>query len=115
MPVTHGQTPDGAQWWKQSDVPMKGTQMPDDTLSGEEAAALGAKLDRLSRSLSPVELEFLKAALGLAAATLWAHTPQSLAGSSLQDLVIDIHEASAAGAISLNPVPLPPQMKGSSV
>jgi hypothetical protein len=91
---------------------MKGTRMPDDSLSGEEAAAFGAKLDQLGRSLSSAELGFLRGTLRLAAENLWARTAEPPADSSLQDLVIDIHQALAAQAISLNPIPLPPHMKG---
>ena len=86
--------------------------MPDDSLSGEEAAAFGTKLDQLGRILSPAELGFLKATLRLAAANLWARTAEPPADSSLRDLVIDIHQASAAHAISLNPMPIPSDMKG---
>ena len=86
--------------------------MPDDTLSSAEAAAFGAKLEQLGRSLSSAELGFLKATLRLAAANLWARMAEPPAESSLQELVIDIHQASGAQAISLNPLPIPSDMKG---
>jgi hypothetical protein len=91
---------------------MKGTRMTVDHLGGAEAAEFGAKLDQLGQSLSPAELRFLEAALRLAGANLWAHTTGLPSGSSLQDLVIDIQQASAAHAISLNPLPIPSDMKG---
>lgn len=81
-------------------------------LSGSEVAALGARLEALCREFSPSEQAFLKLALRLAAANLWAHTTDPLPDSSIQDLILDIHQAGSAHAISLNPLPLPQSPKG---
>jgi hypothetical protein len=91
---------------------MKGDGMTDDHLSGSEAEELGARLEALCREFSPRQQEFLKAALRLAAADVWARTNESLSESSIQDLIVDIQQAGAAHAISLNPLPLPLHLKG---
>lgn len=86
--------------------------MTDDHLSGREAEELGARLEAMCREFSPRQQEFLKAALRLAAADVWARTNEALSESSIQDLIVDIHQAGAAQAISFNPLPLPPNPKG---
>jgi hypothetical protein len=86
--------------------------MADDQLSGSEAEALGTRLETLCGEFSPREQEFLKSALGLAAAELWAHTNDPLPERSIQDLIVDIQQAGAVGAISLNPLPIPVNPKG---
>jgi hypothetical protein len=88
--------------------------MSDDHLSGGEAAALGARLEVLCREFSPSEQAFLKLALRLAAANLWAHTTDPLPDSGIQELIVDIYQAGSAHAISLNPMPIPTTPKGPS-
>jgi hypothetical protein len=87
--------------------------MIDDHLSGNEAADLGARLEALCREFSPRQQEFLKAALRLAAADLWARSSEPLAERGVQELIVDIHQAGSARAISLNPLPIPSNPKGS--
>jgi len=89
--------------------------MTDDHLSGSEAADLGTRLETLCREFSPRQQEFLKAALRLAAANLWAHRNDPLPESSIQELIVDIQLAGAAHAISLNPLPIPLNQKGPTV
>jgi hypothetical protein len=91
---------------------MKGAGMTDDHLSGSEATDLGTRLETLCREFSPRQQEFLKSALRLAAADLWARTNEPLPERSIRDLILDIQLAGAAGAISLNPLPIPPNQKG---
>jgi len=86
--------------------------MIDDHLSGSEAVDLGTRLETLCLEFSPREQEFLKSALGLAAAESWARADEPLPERSIQDLILDIQQAGAAGAISLNPLPIPPTPKG---
>lgn len=86
--------------------------MADDHLSGSEAVDLGTRLEALCREFSPKQQAFLKSALGLAAAELWAHTNDPLPERSIQDLIVDIQQAGATGAISLNPLPIPVNSKG---
>jgi hypothetical protein len=89
--------------------------MSDNHLSGSEAAALGARLETLFREFSSSEQAFLRMALRLAAANLWARTTDPLPDSSIQELIVDIHQAGAAHAISLNPLPIPLTPKGPTV
>lgn len=86
--------------------------MSDDHLSNDEALDLGRKLEATCRELSARQQEFLKTALGVAAANIWARTNESLTDRSILDLVIDIQAAGAADAISLNPLPIPREPKG---
>jgi hypothetical protein len=94
---------------------MEGAGMTEDHLSGSEAADLGTRLDTLCREISPRQTEFLKSALRLAAAALWARTNQPVPERGIQDLIVDIQQAGAAGAISLNPLPIPLKPKGQSL
>jgi len=86
--------------------------MADDHLSGSEAEELGARLEALCRDFSSRQREFLKAALRLAAADLWARSSEPVPERSIQDLIVDIQQAGAAHAISLNPLPMPLDLKG---
>jgi hypothetical protein len=86
--------------------------MSDDHLSSDEAIDLGMKLEALSAELSLGQREFLRIALGVAAADLWARTNESLTDRSILDLVVDIQAAGAADTISLNPLPIPREPKG---
>lgn len=86
--------------------------MADDHLSASEAEELGSRLEALCREFSSRQREFLKTALRRAAADLWARSSESPAESGIQDLIIDIQQAGAAHAISLNPLPLPANPKG---
>lgn len=86
--------------------------MNDDHLRSDEAIDLGMKLEAMCGELSPRQREFLRTALGVAAADLWARTNESLADRSILDLVVDIQAAGAADAISLNPLPIPRESKG---
>jgi len=86
--------------------------MTDEHLTGSEAADLGARLEALCREFSPKQQEFLKEALRLAGADLWARTDEPLPERSIQELVVDIQQAGAAHAISLNPLPIPANPKG---
>jgi hypothetical protein len=86
--------------------------MIDDHLGQLEAEELGARLEALCQELSPRQHEFLKAALRLAAADLWARMDEPAPENSIQDLIVDIQQAGAARAISLNPLPIPQNPKG---
>jgi hypothetical protein len=86
--------------------------MNDDHLRSDEAIDLGMKLEAMCGELSPRQREFLRTALGVAAADLWARTNESLADRGILDLVVDIQAAGAADAISLNPLPIPRESKG---
>jgi hypothetical protein len=86
--------------------------MTDDWLSESEAKEVGARLEALCRELSPRQHEFLKEALSLAGADLWARTNGAPANRAIQELIMDIQQAGAAHAISLNPLPIPQQPKG---
>jgi methionyl-tRNA synthetase len=94
---------------------MKGDGMIDDHLGESEAEELGARLEALCQELSPRQQEFLRAALRLAAADLWARTSEPTQENSIQHLIVDIQQAGAARAISLNPLPIPPNPKGQIV
>ena len=91
---------------------MKGQSMTNDYLSESEAQELGARLEAVCREFSSRQLEFLKTALRLAAADLWARGSESPSESGIQDLIVDIQQAGATHAISLNPLPLPLTPKG---
>jgi hypothetical protein len=86
--------------------------MADDHLSEREAEELGARLEALCLRFSSREREFLEAALRLAAADLWARSSEPVPESGIKDLVVDIQQAGAAHAISLNPLPIPLDSKG---
>ena len=86
--------------------------MEADHLSRSEAEELGARLEALCREFSPRQQEFVKSALRLAVAEAWARNSESVPESTIKDLIVDIHQAGAARAISLNPLPMPPNSKG---
>lgn len=86
--------------------------MTEHQLTRREASDLGARLEALCEEFSAREQEFLKAAFRLAAADAWVHTNGPLAESSIRDLVLDIQQAGANDAISLNPLPIPREPKG---
>ena len=88
--------------------------MLDDHISESEAEDLGARLEELCQELSPRQQTFLRAALRLAAAEVWARTNESLLESSIPDLIGDIQQAGAARAISRNPLPMPLNVKGTT-
>lgn len=81
--------------------------MTDDHLNVNEAKEFGAKLEALCRDFSSKQQEFLKMALRLAAADLWARSSEPPSESAIRDLIVDIQQAGAAHAISLNPLPMP--------
>jgi len=86
--------------------------MTDDHISESEAEDLGGRLEALFREVAPRQQEFLKTALRLAAADMWAGTSESPSQNSIQDLILDIQQAGAARAISLNPLPIPLDPEG---
>lgn len=86
--------------------------MTEHQLSRREAADLGERLEALCEQFSVKEQEFLKAALRLAAADAWVHANGPLLENSIRELVLDIQQAGDAGAISLNPLPIPLEPKG---
>jgi hypothetical protein len=91
---------------------MKGQSMANDHLSENEAHELGARLEAVCQEFSSRQREFLKTALRLAAADVWARSSESPPETGIQDLIIDIQQAGATRAISLNPLPLPINPKG---
>jgi hypothetical protein len=86
--------------------------MIDHQLTRREAVDFGTRLETLCEEFSERERDFLKTVLRLAAADAWAHMNGPLVESSIRDLVLDIHQAGATDAISLNPLPIPPASKG---
>lgn len=86
--------------------------MTDDHLSGSEAEELGVRLEEMCQEFSSRQRAFLKTALGIAAADLWARADEPRSEFTIQELVVDIQQAGAARAISLNPLPSPSMPKG---
>ena len=58
---------------------------------------------------------FSKTALRVAASDLWAGAGESLPRDGIQDLILDIQQAGAARAISLNPLPIPRNLEGPNI